>query len=1306
MRRSIPCIALCLVAVLAARAHATTGGTLALAGDGSHLGVSNAPDLNPTGGITIEAWIRPTSFGGFPTIVGKSFASSYWLGLTGTGRLRYYTRGAGSSRDGVRGVPLGQWTHVAVTFDGTTRRYYVDGALDLEQVTPGPLPINAAPLGIGADSNGAFGFTGNLAEVRIWAIARTQDEIRADLARQLDRDEPGLVAAWNLDGGGDEVLGRFETMAFGTASFSGPQAPPEPFFPLRIPRLASGSNPDGSCDPGEYGPLRLPVWYDAVSEPSWIWVGATTFTLHLCFDELRRTSLGYASSASVQLDRNASGGVLTEANDDLRFGLREDATQIVQRGVGGVTGGWTTGTLGSFFGAATDGAQEFTWDAEMTVSRLLLPSAPGFEFGLSLLQRDVLAPLDSFGWPLGAAFATPDTWDLASIDDTNLPRGDSRNPNATVYPRVLSGGDSSGRPVRVVAGGGDDVDLASIEIWVDGAIARICDFNGTDDVGGECTLETDLPFGMHSAVGVARDHRGRVGATRAAGFRVQADGLAPQLTISHAPLAPAPGGSATVTAHATDPTGVTRIEIALDTPPYTRTCTYPPATTDATCTATVSFGGARTWAQYRAEALDVEDFVARVGPRYVVTNVPGPDFDDDGLPDDLEARLCTSPGVPDSDGDGLLDSWEIRGLAVPAGGFVDLPALGADPCRKDVFLQYDYETGAAVEPGVIDDLVAAMRAGGIALHVETNERPRPTADPVSAIGAVEAAFQTDGGTGNWFPPERNWTHFYAYSRHRVGRSGAWGRYFTFDIYVGPDDCVCPLATADPSTCGRSVGRCRRENRDDQSRRFLHELGHSMGLGHGGQFGTPTPTRVGAYFYYAGVGWDNDNHKPNHISVMNYGYNGGLYCGTPVPPGRSTGLNLVGVLTYARAGFGILDENALDERPTSLFATTLRAQSCDHATPGHIPVARHTCFDARETATGTDSEARVLVITDGTNPIGRLVSRGRWSYPDPATQPDGVDFDCDGVIETSSADNINGDNGDYTMPQEICDGMDDNGDGIVDPGCAGWNGGQTLRSTEEWSRIPRPPSCIVLYRGADPRFPGDPNRSCYPQPLAYRNGIGGVGTPLDCRVLLVPGEADVDCPYLSDFLGAGYTPIDRVDEAFEPMPPGVELCNADDDDADGVIDEGCRDTDLDGVSDVIDSCKHTFNPDQLDADGDGIGDACASPAPPGNLAVDDGPNGRFVSWKPLGGDVTRVRVYRESLVDGSLTYVGETQSSGLTDAGADPGEAVRYRVVPLDPLGGEAIEGTSTIPAPEPLGGLLAAVALAALGAMTRRPRRD
>jgi hypothetical protein len=46
----------------------------------------------------------------------------------------------------------------------------------------------------------------------------------------------------------------------------------------------------------------------------------------------------------------------------------------------------------------------------------------------------------------------------------------------------------------------------------------------------------------------------------------------------------------------------------------------------------------------------------------------------------------------DSDGDGLWDDWERFGIDADGNGSIDLdlPALGADPLRKDIFLEIDY----------------------------------------------------------------------------------------------------------------------------------------------------------------------------------------------------------------------------------------------------------------------------------------------------------------------------------------------------------------------------------------------------------------------------------------------------------------------------------------------------------------------------------------------------------------------------------------------------------------------------------------
>lgn len=90
-----------------------------------------------------------------------------------------------------------------------------------------------------------------------------------------------------------------------------------------------------------------------------------------------------------------------------------------------------------------------------------------------------------------------------------------------------------------------------------------------------------------------------------------------------------------------------------------------------------------------------------------------------------EDALCRFGSSEDSDGDGLLDEWEENGFATTVGGeqwFVDLPAMGADPRTKDVFVEIDFMADAthshAPDPAAVADIVDSFARSGIHLHVD------------------------------------------------------------------------------------------------------------------------------------------------------------------------------------------------------------------------------------------------------------------------------------------------------------------------------------------------------------------------------------------------------------------------------------------------------------------------------------------------------------------------------------------------------------------------------------------------------------
>ncbi len=157
--------------------------------------------------MCLEAWIYRSEGGPiFQTLFAQGFANSIWFGLADN-ELRFY-RSGGSSADSTATVPLGQWTHVAVSYDGSFARFYINGESAGERALANAGTGTADDIYLGRDPGAVPYFLhGQLDEVRIWSTARSRAQIRADMHRELE-GAPGLEGVWPR-GGLDVVPGGF-----------------------------------------------------------------------------------------------------------------------------------------------------------------------------------------------------------------------------------------------------------------------------------------------------------------------------------------------------------------------------------------------------------------------------------------------------------------------------------------------------------------------------------------------------------------------------------------------------------------------------------------------------------------------------------------------------------------------------------------------------------------------------------------------------------------------------------------------------------------------------------------------------------------------------------------------------------------------------------------------------------------------------------------------------------------------------------------------------------------------------------------
>lgn len=223
----------------------------------------------------------------------------------------------------------------------------------------------------------------------------------------------------------------------------------------------------------------------------------------------------------------------------------------------------------------------------------------------------------------------------------------------------------------------------------------------------------------------------------------------------------------------------------------------------------------------------------------------------------------------DLDGDGIPNTAKIAGGTFAG---IDLYSMGAQPGRKDIFIEVDYMS--SIDPGLtprsesLQKVVDAFSLHGISIHFDAGTlfsnsfsttnfnldqkshvlpyEPCITFDEVTCTANLSSRRSIYDWKEDYMDLRRRpLFHFLLFGSSQLvsGAAGPSG----LAEFSGNDLMVTMGTWGFTTTPGASLNKLI----NMQAATVMHELGHNLGLQHGG--------------------FENSNYKPNYWSVMNYLY---------------------------------------------------------------------------------------------------------------------------------------------------------------------------------------------------------------------------------------------------------------------------------------------------------------------------------------------------------------------------------------------------------------------------------------------------
>lgn len=172
------------------------------------------PSLAAVPQVTMEARVKVNKFASsspfISTVMGVEEEFLLRFGDTTIKPNQIQLAGGGFPVTGKTEFEVDKWYHLAVVFDGSTIKLYVNGELDGQVDAPrGPVILcgntDKRRFCIGSSVNSRY-LDGSISEVRVWKRALTQNEIQNNMCYISPDYYQDMVAYWRFNEGGGVVI--------------------------------------------------------------------------------------------------------------------------------------------------------------------------------------------------------------------------------------------------------------------------------------------------------------------------------------------------------------------------------------------------------------------------------------------------------------------------------------------------------------------------------------------------------------------------------------------------------------------------------------------------------------------------------------------------------------------------------------------------------------------------------------------------------------------------------------------------------------------------------------------------------------------------------------------------------------------------------------------------------------------------------------------------------------------------------------------------------------------------------------------